>query len=71
MVILVAACRRFGHFGISQNKIGGFETNTFTFGVGAPFALSIKDILAAIDTTLKMYYIFGHINVMDGSNVVV
>ena len=56
---------------MSQNKMGGFETNTFTFGVGAPFALSIKDILAAIDTTLKMYYNFGHINVIDRSNVVV
>ena len=51
--------------------MGGFETNTFTFGVGVPFALSIKDILAAINTTLKMYNIFGHINMIDGSNVVV
>ena len=51
--------------------MGGFETNTFTFGVGTPFASSTKAILAAIDTTLKMYYNFGHINVLDGSNVVV
>ena len=51
--------------------MGGFETNTFTFGVGAPFASSTKAILAAIDTTLKMYYNFGHINMIDGSNVVV
>ena len=51
--------------------MGDFETNTFTFGIGAPFASSTKAILATIDTTLKTYYNFGYINVIDGGNVVV